>query len=156
MPGCRPSNSNASFDEAKNRSAALGLSCAIRCPISRRSSQTGDLTISFIRAGCLRVASASPLELAHFPWRDFDLARACPFPDRSQSQEPFLHTVGARLAYRLARSRSPHPRWLGDQLIQALLKQWDIHCAHNCEATRRLVRCKPVFRARAPFIAVAR
>jgi len=46
--GCWVSKSQASLAAVKNRSAASGLSLAMRNPIPRRSLQTGDFTTRFI------------------------------------------------------------------------------------------------------------
>jgi hypothetical protein len=48
MRGWRLRSSNDSLAAVRKRSAAPGFSAAMRSPISRKSSQTGDLTSKFI------------------------------------------------------------------------------------------------------------
>ena len=48
MRGWRLRNSNDSLAAVRKRSAAPGFSAAMRSPVSRKSSQTGDLTSKFI------------------------------------------------------------------------------------------------------------
>ena len=48
MRGWRLRNSNDSLATVRKRSAAPGFSAAMRSPVSRKSSQTGDLTSKFI------------------------------------------------------------------------------------------------------------